>query len=61
MMCRVAEDAKLNEKESDSAPQTQSLTRKFTKVESDRDKALRLSSFESVQVHKYILFNIRGG
>lgn len=46
---RVAEDAKLNEKESDSAPQTQSLTRKFTKVESDRDKALRLSSFESVQ------------
>lgn len=46
---RVAEDAKLNEVDPPEASSTQSITRKFTKVESDRDKAIRLSSFQNIQ------------
>ncbi|KAL5258023.1 hypothetical protein ACHWQZ_G012839 [Mnemiopsis leidyi] len=46
---RVAEDAKLNEVDPPEATTTQSVTRKFTKVESDRDKAIRLSSYQNIQ------------
>jgi hypothetical protein len=46
----VAEDAKLNEVDQPETSSTQSVTRKFTKVETDRDKAIRLSSFQNIQV-----------
>ena len=51
-VCRVAEDAKLNEKEESTPTTTQTVTRKLAKVETERDKAIRLSSFENVQVRK---------